>query len=188
MKISTHFLLPALLLLFAATGCSRYMIRPVPTYPTARVYDAGFEDVWKAGLESLRGIPLASIDHASGYIVTDWVKGYSDTRYVGTPERVDRWLEVNTKMTVSVAAVKGGTLVRVDVYEETNYPEHVRVRSDFDHPEWPLRRSLRRHHPSRLDMDRIDTVALDRWIPTRSSTHREKALLDHIAQILHGVR
>jgi hypothetical protein len=124
------------------------------------------------------------VDRASGYVITDRMPGRSDHRYYGWPGDPQRMLETRTKLVVRVSPEAGGARVAVDAYEETNYPESAAhapgpgfgfPRRSFG-PRWEVRDDASWHGP-RL-------VRVDRWIPTASSTLREKALLDRIEALL----
>lgn len=179
------FTLAMLTLAALAAGCSGYMVRPMPVHPVTRVYKAAVDETWTATLDSLRGLPLQSIDKSSGYVITDWQKGLSDHRYFGTPERVEWWQQVRFKITVSVKPAKGGTLVTVDLYEETNFPRRVYNRSTWSRGPHGMRSGLHGglHGPS-FEVERLDSWEVDEWIPTPSSTAKEKELLDRIEYAL----
>jgi hypothetical protein len=140
--------------------------------------------VWSAALEVLRGTPLTSVDKASGTIITDWQRGLSDHRYFGTPDRPRKWLDIRFKATVSVRPSARGTWVVVDLFEETDYPRTVHYRAGWGAPRFPaFPRGFGGEPSPFLDADRFESFEVDDWVPTPSSTLKEKALLDRIESL-----
>jgi hypothetical protein len=131
----------------------------------------------------MRGLPLASVDRASGVLISDKVEGFSDHRYWGTEGHPVRMLPVRFKYVVRVRATTGGARVGVELYEETNYPKEVRFTTSAHRPFHPFD-SHRAFPSSAFDVERHHWTVRDRWVPTPSSTAREKALLDRIEGIL----
>ncbi|MHC5037658.1 MAG: hypothetical protein ACYTHM_10115 [Planctomycetota bacterium] len=176
---------PILFAILLFPGCAQYLVRPHTTYPTARVFTQAHARVWGATLEALHGVPLATLDRESGIIISDWVRGTSDIRYYGLPDRPYRMLQIRYKMTVRLKGVEGGTLVSVDLYEETNTPRTVSISSPSTRP-FLFRDPTHRcgWHPSLEDWETVQRVDVDDWNPTPSSTWKEKALLDRIGGFL----
>lgn len=170
-------------------GCGRYLMVQLPVHPTQRTWAADFDAVWDATLQVLGAFPLASVDRSSGYVITDRVPGRSENRYFGTPGKPYRMLETRYKMAVRVRPAPGGTEVAVSLHEETNYPRTVALgasspRSSFAFD--PIERRFR--HRIGIEREVADLVEVDDWVPTPSTTLKERELLDRIEGVLGARR
>lgn len=93
---------------------------------TERTYKADFKTVWKAAAEALKGYELVVEDDASGLLISDWIKGESDTyRYKDEDGKLKPCrceFSIHAKVD---DAEKGKTTVHIDLYERTLfvYPE-----------------------------------------------------------------
>ncbi|NOZ23461.1 MAG: hypothetical protein GXP25_20490 [Planctomycetes bacterium] len=137
------------------TGCTNSgMIRiPFLKFPIERTYNASFDRTWKAAVQAMKGYELVVEDDESGYLISDYIKGESDTyRYRDDKDGKEKPCRCEFSIHAVVEEIdKQRTKVHIDLYEKTlfMYPDAG--------PTWEL---------------------------TKSSTLREKKILDKIAEIL----
>ncbi len=166
--------------LAAASGCSSIAIAPLPAHPTFRTFNAPCEKAFKAALAAVDGLSLASVDSASGIIITDWMSGKSDSRFVrglGGQEP----LAIRFKFVIRVERVQGGaSRVRILNSEYTAKTEYVYTGSAYTG-------AGRLRSMSGPSFSHGGTyVRVEKFVKTPSSTAKEKALLDSIERILRS--
>ena len=179
MKPSHLAALTALLLLGA--GCNTLVVAPHDTYPTHRTFKADHARVWQAALSAMERLPLTSVDRQSGVIITDWMKGTSDHRFVRRFSGMEP-LKIRFKLLVRVESAAKGVRVRVVNTEYTAY-------QDYQYTGWSSPRSVGHFpgHPSPYRyVSRGHYVRRDNYVRTPSSTAKEKALLDRIEATLRS--
>jgi hypothetical protein len=163
-------------------GCTSYLVAPRPVHRTHRTFRAPYRDVFKASLQSLGDVSLASVDSQSGVIITDWMKGNSDVRYVRKGGRAPRPLRTMYKIIVRVEETGAGVRVRVKPTEYTVYPEVTYTRW----PAAPHLRMTRGFPPHHIPDWGGHYEKRDRYVVTPSSTAKEKIILDRIESLLRS--
>ncbi len=175
-------LISALPILFFATsaGCSAFDVAPRPRYPVQRSFNAPVEKVWEAAIRVLGDTPLASVDSASGIVITDWLHGVSDTMYSRNLLGREK-LQIRYKFVVRVEKLAGGARVRVQNSEYT-------ARTEYVHAGYPAGGfGLRTGHHGAAFYGGGTSFKYDRFEPTPTSTLKEKAFLDRIEAVLRSL-
>ena len=108
------------LILQGCTGAGTMIRIPFIKYPVERTYKANFDRTWKAALEATKDYELTIADPKTGYLISDWIKGLSDTyRYRDqNGEQKPCRCEFSIHGLVEEAA-DGKTRVHIPFYERT---------------------------------------------------------------------
>lgn len=112
-----------------APGCTQVgMVRlPFIKYPIERVYRADFDKTWKAAVAAMKEYDLVVQDPGSGLLISDWIRGNSDTYRYHEKDGADKPCRCEFSIHANVEEVEkdAKTKVHVDIYEKTLivYPE-----------------------------------------------------------------
>jgi len=88
-----------------------------PSSSTTRSYSSNFQDTWNAVTQAISTYPLVTSTKDNGTIVTDWIKGKSDTRYSGYGETRIPYT-IRYKFTIKVKPTNKGTSVNIASKEQ----------------------------------------------------------------------
>ena len=122
---------------------------------TGRTFSGSYSSVWNATLEALQAkkYPITLSQREGGVIVTNWISGKSDRLYSGYGETRIPY-KVRSKFSLQLRPSREGVAINID-NEEEYYSDSVTAGIDF-------------------------SGSLYQWIPTKSSTKKEAAILDEI--------
>ncbi|MCF6149152.1 MAG: hypothetical protein E3K37_10890 [Candidatus Kuenenia sp.] len=120
MKYSIVILLLAGFLITELTGCATGWWGRRNVSGISRYVNGDAVSVWEAIDQALIGVRVKERDVEKGFVVTDWVKGYSTTRDMGLLLE-GRWQE-RYRLFITVEPEQGRTYLSVEAYVEEKAP------------------------------------------------------------------
>jgi hypothetical protein len=167
-RAMTRSTLPCLIATLLLTACaSKEFNEPgeisVTEHTPKRAFSGSYGDVWRAatGALAVKRYAIASSQREAGFITTDWIIGKSDRLYSGYGDTRIPY-NIRFRFTIRVQPTRSGVTVNVKS-EEQYMTDSVTAGSDF-------------------------SGSLYQWVPTDSSTAKERNYLDEVESQLAAVK